>query len=187
MRKDFGGKTWAAPMPVLIVAAYDGEGRATCMNAAWGGIWNDGEIFVCLDKSHKTTECINARKAFTISFGTARELKACDYVGIVSGKKVPDKLSRAGWTAVKSEHVDAPVIQELPIAVECRLKERIGEEQFIGEIVNVSADETVIGADGKPDLLKAGLISYDTFATRYLALGGAAGKAFAAGRELEDK
>ena len=114
MRRNFGVKTWLYPMPVLIVAAYDENGEVNAMNAAWGGIHTDDMIGICLSEEHKTTKNILSTRAFTVSMATAEKVAECDYVGIVSGNKVPDKFSRAGFTAEKSEFVNAPIITQLP-------------------------------------------------------------------------
>ena len=153
MRKNFGVKTWLYPMPVLIVAAYDAAGVPNAMNAAWGGIYTDDMVGICLSEGHKTTKNILERKAFTVSIGTAGQLAACDYVGIASGNKVADKFSKAGFTARKAEFVDAPLIEELPLALECELVSYdIESNHMVGRIVNVSADESVLGEDGLVDV-----------------------------------
>ena len=108
MRKNFGAKPWTYPQPVFIVATYDAQGNADAMNAAWGGIDYDDQINMCLSAGHKTVKNLLKTKAFTVSMGTEEQLTACDYVGIVSGNKVEDKLEKAGWHAVKSEFVNAP-------------------------------------------------------------------------------
>ena len=118
MRKNFGAKPMCYPMPVYMIATYGADGTPDVMNAAWGGISESTEISICISEDHKTTENILARKAFTVSMATAEYMVACDYVGIVSGNKVPDKFARAGFHATKSEFVDAPLIDELPMAVE---------------------------------------------------------------------
>lgn len=150
MRKNFGAKTYMYPMPVLIIATYDEEGRPDAMNAAWGGIADYNQVALCLSESHKTTKNILARKAFTVSMADAAHVAECDYVGIVSASNVPDKFQRAGFHAVKSEFVDAPVIEELPMTLECRLNKVTEEGLIIGDIVNVSADESIL-TDGKID------------------------------------
>ena len=109
MRKNFGSKSWLYPMPVLIVAAYDATGKPNAMNAAWGGIFTDDHIGICISEGHKTTKNILETKAFTVSMATVEQLKACDFVGIVSGNKVEDKFAKAGFTAVRSEVVNAPI------------------------------------------------------------------------------
>ena len=114
MRKNFGVKTWLYPMPVFIVAAYDNEGNPNAMNAAWGGIYTDNMIGICLSEDHKTTQNILATRAFTVSMATADQVVACDYVGIVSGNKEPDKFHKAGFHATNSEFVNAPSSTSYP-------------------------------------------------------------------------
>ena len=145
MRKNFGAKPVIYPQPVLIIGIYDANGVPDAMNAAWGGISEETEISIYLSPEHKTVENILARKAFTVSMATADQVAACDYVGIVSGNDVPDKVARAGVHAVKSELVDAPLFEELPMAVECRLISYDPEScRMVGEIVNVCADESIL-------------------------------------------
>ena len=122
MRKNFGAKPACYPMPVFILAAYDESGKPNAMNAAWGGISDDEEISLCISAGHKTMANILLKKAFTVSMATAEYAVACDYVGIVSGNKVPDKFAKAGFHASKSEYVNAPLIDELPMALECKVK-----------------------------------------------------------------
>ena len=149
MRKNFGSKSWLYPMPVLIVAAYDEQGKPNAMNAAWGGIFTDDHIGICISEGHKTTKNILATKAFTVSMATADEVVACDYVGIVSGNKEPDKFAKAGFTAVRSEVVNAPIIEQLPMTLECEMVSYDAESNhLVGRIVNVSADEKIL-TDGK--------------------------------------
>ena len=114
MRKNFGAKPWTYPQPVFILATYDENGVPDAMNAAWGGISDDKELTMCISASHKTTANILARKAFTVSMATAEQVVACDYVGIESGKRVPDKLEKTGWHLIRAEFVDAPLVEELP-------------------------------------------------------------------------
>ena len=121
MRKNFGAKPWLYPQPVLIIATYGEEGTPDAMNAAWGGIADMNRIAMYLSGSHKTVKNILSRKAFTVSMADAAHVDACDYVGIVSGNTTPDKMARAGFHVTKSEVVDAPVIDELPMTLECKL------------------------------------------------------------------
>lgn len=187
MRKDFGKKTWLYPMPVFIVAAYDGEGTPNAMVAAWGGIYTDDTIGICLSEGHKTTKSILATRAFTVSMATASRVAPCDYVGIASGNKVPDKLARAGFHTVKSQHVNAPLIEELPMAVECELVSYDQESNFlVGNIINVSADESIL-TDGKIDIAKLQPITYDPVNHGYYTIGEKAGNAFADGKLLKEK
>ena len=164
MRKNFGAKPLSYPQPVFIIAAYDENGTPNAMNAAWGGISEMNEISLCLSNNHKTVKNILHSKAFTISMADAGHVAACDYVGLVSGNNVTDKFARAGFHATRSQFVDAPLIDELAIALECRLKSYNPETCIlIGEIVNVSVDERALDEDGKVDVAKACPITFDPF------------------------
>ena len=186
MRKNFGPKPMCYPMPVYIIATYGADGTPNAMNAAWGGISEDTQISICISADHKTTENILLRKAFTVSMATAQYMAACDYVGIVSGNKEPDKFAKAGFHAAKSEFVDAPLIDELPMAVECKLISYDPKDcRLVGEIVNVSADEAVLGENGKVDVKKLRPITYDPMNHHYLALGEKVGQAFHDGLALK--
>ena len=184
MRKNFGKKSMLYPMPVLIVGTYGEDGVPNAMNAAWGGIYDTNLVMVCLADDHKTTENIRKRGAFTLSFATADTVAACDYVGIVSANDEPDKFAKAGFTAIKSDFVDAPLIAELPCAVECKLLKFNEDGICIGEIVNVSADESILTPDGKIDAKKLNPISYDSSRHLYWTIGEPCGNAFAEGKKL---
>ena len=185
MRKDFGAKPWLYPMPVLMIASYGEDGTPNVMNAAWGGISEEAEISMCLSPEHKTVENILARRAFTVSVGTAEYATACDYVGIVSGNDTPDKFARAGFHASPAAKVDAPVIDELPMALECELVSYDAEScRMVGRIVNVSADESVL-TEGKIDPAKLHPIAYDPVNHDYLVLGEKVGNAFKDGLQLK--
>ena len=186
MRKNFGAKAMCYPMPVFIIGTYNADGTPNAMNAAWGGISEETEVTVCIDSGHKTAENLLARKAFTLSMATAKMLIACDYVGIVSGNKVPDKFEKAGFHATKSEFVDAPLIDELPMALECQVISYDKETcRLVGRIVNVSADEAVLGENGKVDVSKLQPITYDPMNHQYLVLGDVVGQAFRDGMALK--
>ena len=186
MRKNFGAKPLTYPQPVFIIATYGEDGTPDAMNAAWGGISEIKEISMCLSAGHKTVKNILKRKAFTVSMADAAHIVACDYVGLVSGNNVPDKFERAGFHATKSEFVDAPLIDELAVAVECRLIDYNPDTCILrGEIVNVSVDESVIGEDGKVDVEKAAPVIFDTFNNEYRKIGAKAGNAFSDGKELK--
>ena len=186
MRKNFGAKPFLYPQPVLIIATYGEDGTPDAMNAAWGGIADFDRIAMYLSAGHKTVQNILARKAFTVSMADADHVAACDYVGIVSANDVPDKLARSGFHPVKSEFVDAPLIQELPLALECRLISFDPEsELLLGQIVNVSADERILGDDGKIDPAKLRPIAFDTVNHAYLVLGERVGSAFQDGKQLK--
>ena len=171
MRKNYGAKPFSYPQPVFIIAAYDENGLPNAMNAAWGGI---------------SEMNILRRKAFTVSMAEVGQVVACDYVGIVSGNKVTDKFARAGFHATRSEFVDAPLIDELSVAVECKLKDYNPETCILrGEIVNVSVDERVLDENGKVDASKVAPIIFDPFNNDYLKVGEKVGKAFSDGKALK--
>ena len=177
MRKNFGAKSWLYPMPVLIVGTYDENGTPNAMNAAWGGVYDTNQVMVCLSDDHKTTENIRETGAFTLSFATAGTVVACDYVGIVSANDVPDKLARAGFHATKSSYVNAPTIDELPMTLECRLVKFNEDGICIGEIVNVSADESVLDENGVVDAKRLDPIIYDGVTHAYWSFGEKVGQA----------
>ncbi len=185
MRKNFGVKTHVYPMPVFIVAAYDKNGVPCCMNAAWGGVYDTNQLMVCLADDHKTTKNIIESGAFTVSIADAKHVVEADFVGIVSGNDVENKMERAGLTAVKSAFVNAPIIPEFPMAVECKLLKFNEDGICIGEIVNVSADEAVLGADGLIDPHKLEAITYDPVHHTYIKLGEKVGNAFSDGKKIK--
>ena len=186
MRKNFGAKPMCYPMPVFIIGTYNADGTPNAMNAAWGGISEETEISICVDSAHKTAENILARKAFTVSIATASYVAACDYVGIVSGNKDADKFAKAGFHAIESQFVDAPLIEELPMALECELLSYDSETcRLVGKIVNVCADETVLDNNGKVDVTKLRPITYDPMNHHYLVLGEKVGQAFHDGAALK--
>lgn len=185
MRKNFGSKSWLYPMPVLIVAAYDADGKANAMNAAWGGIFTDEHIGICISEGHKTTKNILSTRAFTVSMATVEQIAACDYVGIVSGNREADKFAKAGFTALRSEVVNAPIIEQLPMTLECELVSYDEENShLVGRIVNVSADERIL-TDGKIDYGKLRPITYDPINHHYIELGAVVGNAFSDGKQLK--
>ncbi len=186
MRKNLGAKPYCYPQPVFILATYGEDGTPNAMNAAWGGVSDDRDLSMCISAEHKTTKNLLARGAFTVSMADSAHAAACDYVGLVSGNKVADKFARAGFHAVKSEFVDAPLIEELPIAVECHVKHYDAETcRLVGEIVNVSVDERVLNENGKVDVHKAQPITFDPFNNDYVVLGEIVGKAFHDGLALK--
>ena len=183
-RKNYGAKPLSLPQPVWILGTYDENGVPNAMNAAWGGISEENELAVCLSPGHKT--CLNFAKtgAFTVSMADAAHAAACDYVGIATGLKTSDKFARAGFTAVKSELVNAPIIRELPICIECRVIEFNKDSCILrGEIVNVSVDESVL-TDGKLDMAKAAPLCFDPFNMAYHVIGEKVGLAWGIGKEL---
>ena len=186
MRKNFGPKPICYPQPVFIIGTYDENGNPDAMNAAWGGISEENEVSICISADHKTTCNLLVRKAFTVSMATADTVIPCDYVGIVSGNKVPDKFAKAGFHAAKSEFVDAPLIEELPMTMECQLISYDPETcRLVGRIVNVSADESVLNEKGKVDPAKLRPITFDPMNNAYLVLGEKVGNAFKDGMQLK--
>jgi flavin reductase (DIM6/NTAB) family NADH-FMN oxidoreductase RutF len=186
MRKNFGAKPLLFPQPVFIIATYGEDGAPNAMNAAWGGITEENEITICISAGHKTTANILARGAFTVSMADADHVKECDYVGIVSGNDNADKLSVCGFHTTKSEFVDAPLIDELKMALECKLKSYDPDScRLVGEIVNVSADESVLNKDGKVDPALLRPITFDPMNDTYIVLGETVGQAFSDGLYLK--
>lgn len=187
-RKSFGAKAIGFPLPVYIIGTYDENGNADAMNVAWGGQCGSKHFAINIS-SHKTTENLKAKKAFTLSFATKKELIASDFVGIVSANKDPDKIKKTGWTVKKGESVDAPYFDELPLTLECKVvemeKTSIGEIRVVGEVVNAHADESILDANGNIDADKAGFISFDSAINTYRVLGENAGKAFSDGAKLK--
>ena len=177
-RTNFGKQTFMYPMPVLIIATYDENGNPDAMNAAWGGIHDTNQIGICIDPSHKTAKNLLLKKAFTVSMADAAHVKECDYVGCVSANKVADKFAKAGFTASKSEFVDAPVINELPMCLECEMISYDSNTGcMVANIINVNADDSIL-TDGKIDPSKLKPITYDPVNHTYITLGELAGKAF---------
>ena len=182
MRKNLGAKTAVYPMPVFIIGTYNEDGTPNAMNAAWGGISEEKEISICVSDDHKTTENFLKTKAFTVSVATAKYVKECDYVGLVSGNNVKNKLEKCGFNTIKSEFVNAPIIEELPFALECIVKSYDANScRLVGEIINISADETVL-TNGKVDVSKLCPITYDSFSHQYYVLGNPVGNAFSDGK-----
>lgn len=173
-------------MPVFIVAAYDENGVPNAMNAAWGGIYTDDMVGICLAEGHKTTKNILATKAFTVSMATADQVTACDYLGLVSGNKEPDKLAKSGFHVAKSEFVFAPVIEELPMTLECELVSYdVESNHLVGRIVNISASEEILDENGQIDPARLKPITYDPIHHQYLVIGEKVGCAFSDGKVLK--
>lgn len=187
MKKNFKPKAWLLPQPVLIIGTYDEDGTPNAMNAAWGGHWDMTEIMISLG-SHATTDNLNRNGEFTLAFATVDTLVGADYVGIVSGRRVHDKIAHTGWTSTKGQNVDAPVFDVFPMTMECRVKEKINESDsgfyLVAEIVNIICDESYLAEDGKPDVEKMRLITFDPIHNGYIELGSRVGAAFADGRKI---
>ncbi len=184
MKKNLGSKSLLYPQPVLIIATYDENNNPDAMNAAWGGVYDYDRVVLSLSERHKTYKNIMLKKAFTISMATADYVVACDYVGVESGNKVPNKMEKAGFTVTKSEFVDAPVIDQLPLALECELAGLTADGNVIGKIVNVVADESIL-TDGKVDIMKLKPITFDPACNGYHIIGEKVGNAFSDGLSLK--
>ncbi|HPU62647.1 MAG TPA: flavin reductase family protein [Mobilitalea sp.] len=182
-RVNFGPKPYLYPMPVLIIGTYDENGVPNAMNAAWGIITDSNEITISLSAQHKTAKNLAVTKAFTVSIATENMVVPCDYVGVVSGNQVPDKFEKAGFHATKSQFVNAPLIDELPFALECKVKS-FKDEILVGEIVNVNADESIL-TDGKVDPEKLKPIIYDPVNRNYLGFGRKVGNAYKDGLKIK--
>lgn len=186
MRKDLGDKPYLMPMPVLIVGTYNEDGSANAMNAAYGCLSDFTEVSIFIDSFKKTIINAKREKAFTVSFADKSHIVDADYVGIVSGNKVDKKVEQTSFETEKSTYVNAPVIVNLPMSIECELL-RYDEEHsnLVGKIVNVSVDERYIGEDGKPDLEKMELITYNPVQNYYNIIGEKVGVAFSDGKKLK--
>lgn len=186
--KSFEPKPWLLPQPVLIIGTYNEQGTPNAMNAAWGGQWDMREIMISMG-NHATTDNLNRCPDFTVAFATTETLVASDFVGIVSGRKDPEKVAKTGWTAVKAEKVNAPVFTDFPMTLECRIKEKIDESAegyyIVAEIVNILVDERFLGEDGTPALERMHLITFDPIHHGYIELGKKVGQAFADGAALK--
>lgn len=186
--KSFGQKSWMLPQPVLIIGTYNTDGTPNAMNAAWGGQWDAKEIIISMG-AHATTENLNHCGDFTIAFATQETLIASDFVGIVSAKNDPEKTRKTGWTSTKAEHVNAPVFTDFPMTLECRILRKIDESEegyyIVAEIINILVNEDYLAEDGKPDVEKMQLITYDPIHHGYIRLGERVGNAFADGKKLK--
>ncbi len=187
MKKDLGVIPALYPMPVLMIAAYDENGTVNVMNAAWGTICDMDKIALIIDESHKTTQNIRSVKAFTVSLADYAHMAEADFFGIATGNKMPDKFAKTGFHAVKSNFVNAPVIEEFPIVMECELAEIVQTENLhavIGKIVNVAAEENILSENGKVDPAKLNALIFDQFQSGYYVSGEKVGKAWNAGASL---
>ena len=189
MKKELGVKPFLFPMPVLMIATYNEDGSVDVMNMAWGGICDRNKVALNLEESHKTVANIQARKAFTISIADTKHLEAADYLGMASANTTKDKFEKSGLHAVKSAHVDAPVVEEFPVTLECEV-EQIQPEGFrvVGKIVNVLADQSVLAANGTTvDPTKVNAFAFDPFQGGYYKIGEKVGQAWSSGKKLMEK
>ena len=190
MLKDLGSLPAVFPMPVLMVATYGEDGKIDIMNVAWGGICGMDKIALNLAAERKTLKNILAKKAFTVSLADEAHVKEADFLGTASGNVMADKFERTGLHAHKSAHVDAPVIEEFPVTMECKLEEVrdcFGEQRVVGTIVNVLAEERVLDEKGKVDAGKLNAIMFDQFRNTYYTVGKEIAQAWRVGAELMKK
>ena len=186
--KSFGQKSWMLPQPVLIIGTYNADGTPNAMNAAWGGQWDAKEIVISMG-AHATTENLARCNDFTVAFATKDTMVASDFVGIVSAKNDPEKMQKTGWTAIKADNVNAPVFTDFPMTLECRILRKIDESEegyyIVAEIVNILVNEEYLSEDGKPNVEKMQLITYDPVHHGYISLGERVGNAFCDGKQLK--
>lgn len=190
MKKNLGVVQAVYPMPVLIVAAYDENGKVNAMNAAWGMICNSDRIALFIDEDHKTTQNLLKAKAFTVSIADRAHMDVADFFGIATGNKMPDKFERTGYHASKSAFVNAPVIDEFPVVMECELAEVSSTDSFyaiVGRIVNTAAEESVLSENGKVDPVRLNALIFDQFQHGYYISGEQVGKAWHEGAGLMKK
>ena len=175
------------PMPVLLIATFNEDGSVDVMNAAWGTMLSRDMVALNLTETHKTVQNIKARKGFVIHIADAKHVVEADFFGVVSGNKDPEKFKKSGMTFVKSELVDAPVINELPIAMECEFIEYQSDETglgVIGKVLRTSVEEALL-KDGKVDIDALGAIAFDPYTLGYYKVGGRVGDAFKDGLRLK--
>ena len=186
MRKDIGAKPYILPLPVFVVASYDEQEKPSALVAVWGGISNEAEITLTIASQRYTLKGILANSEFTVSMADGSVMQQFDYLGIESGNKEPDKFKKSGLTAVPATHVHAPLIEELPFALECRVKSYDPETwRLVAEIVNVSIDERVFGDTGKVDLNKFQPLAFDWMSKAYHSIGGKMGDAYLEGLAIK--
>lgn len=186
--KSFKPNSWFLPQTVIIIGTYDADGTPNAMNAAWSGTWDQDEIFISMG-NHQTTVNLNANPDFTVAFATKELLVPSDYVGLVSGKKAKDKVAKAGWAVEKGRQVNAPVFTDFPMTMECRIEKKFDESStgyyLVAKVLNIQCREDFLAADGKPDVEKMHLITYDPIHHGYIELGTRVGNAFKDGAQLK--
>ena len=187
MRKSIKTTEAIFPMPVLMIATYNEDGSVNVMNAAWGTMIDRNIVGLNLTESHKTVKNIKERKAFTVSIADSKHVNEADYFGIVSGNNTSNKFENSGLTSTKSENVDAPIINEFPICLECEFIEYQSNEYgvgVIGKVINVTADEKVMNGENV-DINLVEAITFDPFTHGYYKVSGRVGEAFKDGLKLK--
>ena len=187
MTKDFGAKPYLFPMPTYMIGTYNEDDSVDVMMMAWGGICAEDMVALNLEAEHKTVANLETRRAFTLAVPGTDTLRESDFLGIATSNKMKDKFQRTGLHAVKSGRVDAPVITEYPITLECEVVEMQSQPyglRVLGKIVNVIADEKVLGDAGKIDAGKLRAFAFDQMQNGYYAIGERVGQAWHSGADL---
>jgi len=190
MKKDLGVAPYLFPMPVLMIATYNEDETVDVMNMAWGGICSENMVALNLEESHKTVANLKNTKAFTLSIADAAHIAESDFFGIASANTMKDKFARSKMTAVKSSRVNAPIIEEYPLTLECKVVEFQQQPyglRVLGEIVNVLAEENILDAKGKVDAAKLNAFAFDQFRSGYYKVGEKIGQAWNAGASFMKK
>lgn len=186
--KSFKGRAWFMPQSVIVIGTYNADGTPNAMNAAWSGQWDNERIMISMG-NHQTTANLKANPDFTVAFATTETMVAADYVGVVSGKKVKDKVARTGWKFEQGETVNAPIFTDFPMTMECRIDRKIDESEtgcyIVAKILNIRVSEEYLAEDGKPDLEKMHLLTFDPVHLGYLEIGKRVGNAFKDGTQLK--
>ena len=181
MKKDFGVKPWLYPMPTYMIGTYNEDDTVDVMMMAWGGICAEDMVALNLEEDHKTVLNLQARRAFTLAVPGTDTIRESDYLGTASAKKFPDKFAKTGLHAEKSSRVDAPVITEYPLTLECEVVEMQQQPyglRVLGRIVNVLADEDVLDDMGRVDAAKLNAFAFDQMRNGYYAMGEKLGQAW---------
>ncbi len=187
MRKKIKTTEAIFPMPVLMIATYNEDESVDVMNAAWGMMLDRDYVVLNLTETHKTVKNIKRRKGFTVSIADAKHVVEADFFGVVSANTTPNKFEKSGLTATKSSYVDAPIINEFPICMECEFVEYQSDEYgcgVVGKVVNVTADEKVM-TNGEVDISKVDAIAFDPYTHGYYKVGERVGNAFKDGFKLK--
>ena len=185
MKKDLKTTPALFPMPVILIVTYNEDGSVDVMNAAWGCAFDYSQLYLNLDPGHKTFKNIERTKCFSVSLGDADHIIESDYFGMVSANKVKDKFAKSGLHASKGEKVNAPVIDEFSIVMECEAVEIDKERGIIGEIKRLAVEEKYLDANGKVDVEKLNIISYDPFNHGYYVVNKKVGQAFSDGKKIK--
>jgi flavin reductase (DIM6/NTAB) family NADH-FMN oxidoreductase RutF len=189
MKKSIGNGQTAFPLPVLVVGTYDGEGKANASTFGWAGNVgsNPRAIAIVVRRSHYTHDNLLLKRAFTVNIPSIKYVAEADYFGIASGRN-EDKIAKAGLHAEKAQYVDAPIISEFPVNIECEVSQvldRVTHTLFIGEVKDIKVEDTALGEDGKLNIIAAGLLSYDPSTNTYFTSEGVLAKAFSVGKSLQ--